>query len=156
MTLYFFREYEDNGYLSNWYLCETKIPFDEYLFETSEHVFMYLKAKCFGDITTARKIVTCKTARGVKALGQQVKNFDESVWEACREEAMIAALKAKFESNDHLRAKLKATRKDVLVEASPYDRIWGIGISVADAKKGIKWKGLNLLGKCLMKVREDI
>lgn len=62
----------------------------------------------------------------------------------------------KFAQNENLRKWLIDTYDRQLVEALPYDRIWGIGISVRDAEMGKEWKGHNLLGKALMEVRKKL
>ena len=86
-----------------------------------------------------------------------VKNFDEEVWNQLKYQIMYEAVKAKF-SNPILMKKLIDTKDKILVEASPYDKIWGIGLNETDAKKTLptNWIGENLLGKVLMQVREEL
>lgn len=124
---------------------------------TSEHAFMYIKAMFFDDIETAKLILTVKTPYEAKKLGRQVKGFEPDMWSAICEKVMYDVNRAKYEQNLHLATQLLITNYRTIVEASPYDKIWGIGLSVdnLDALDKTKWKGENLLGKVLMKLRED-
>lgn len=154
----------ENGYVlfwggcfSNFYPC--KIIFEGKEFKSSEQVFMYQKAKFFCDDDTADEILKAKTPKEAKALGRKVKNFDNKEWEHGREHAMRMALIAKFTQNEDLKEELISDKYDDLefVEASPYDRIWGIGYDAEHAFDVIEdsW-GMNLLGKLLNQVRDYI
>lgn len=122
---------------------------------TSEHIFMYEKAKFFGDTESMQLIKESKTPHEAKKLGRKVKNFDDSLWSEVREEKMRDALYAKF-NTPHYKDILLKTRDSILVEASPYDRIWGIGFRDYNALQNRHKWGLNLLGKGLMYVRAQI
>lgn len=143
------------GIFSNW----SPLPADYkgIRFSSSEHLFMYLKAKFFNDEQIAEKIIQARTYRTAKKLGRDVSGFDEDSWKQVREDMMYQALKAKFDTNKEFREALlsKEFLGKTFVEASPYDKIWGIGISVEDAFEGKKWKGNNLLGKVLTKLRDE-
>ena len=91
-------------------------------------------------------------------VGRLVKGFDGPVWEAHRTEIVVRGNLAKFQQHADLHAYLMGTGEQVLVEASPYDKIWGIGLSADDAgaSRPEKWKGLNLLGFALMRVRSEL
>jgi ribA/ribD-fused uncharacterized protein len=93
-----------------------------------------------------------------KALGRTVKNFDDDLWKANARRLVTEGNLAKFEQNGELRAFLVGTGNLVLVEASPYDRIWGIGLMADDerAKNPATWQGQNLLGFALMDVRDKL
>ena len=99
-------------------------------------------------------ILSEKKPSVVKKYGRMVNNYNEQVWNELRYEIMLDALKQKFGPNTHLRIKLAETGSMILVEASPSDKVWGIGLSREQAIAGIEWRGCNLLGKCLMEVRE--
>lgn len=87
----------------------------------------------------------------IKQLGREVKNYDDTIWNQKRSKVVLFGAREKFTQNPHLKEFLMATGTTTMVEASPYDKIWGIGLSAADAKKMApeKWPGLNLLGKVL-------
>ncbi len=147
------------NWMSNWTPSNLKIYYDGELFTNSEQIFMYIKAKFFGDENKAGEIVRLGSNPAIaKKLGREVSGYDEEAWSASRFDAMYAAVKAKFESDRVLSRQLMETDTKTLVEASPVDIIWGVGIhekddSILDENN---WKGQNLLGKVLMKVRTEI
>src|SRR5262249_2728915 len=96
--------------------------------------------------------------REVKALGRKVRNFEEKKWVENRERIVVEGNLEKFRQHKDLREKLDATGDAILVEASPMDKIWGIGLGEKSAKERGKagWRGLNLLGKALVQVRETL
>lgn len=71
---------------------------------------------------------------------------------------MLAGTVAKFTQHPDLAGVLARTGTQVLVEASPVDRIWGIGRAAGDpdALRPSRWLGLNLLGFALMEARERL
>ncbi|MBQ8959928.1 MAG: NADAR family protein [Ruminococcus sp.] len=142
--------------LSQWYDCRFTVDGTE--FHTAEQYMMAQKALLFGDKKIYAEIMAASDPGAYKDLGRRISGFDEKVWEQHRTEIVIAGNMAKFGQNEELRDYLLATEKSVLVEASPYDRIWGIGLS-ADTE-GIEdpyiWKGSDLLGFCLMEVRDRL
>lgn len=145
---------EDNGYLSNWYSSHFTV--NGTAFSSMEQFMMYRKAICFNDEAAAVQILSTSDAAGIKALGRQVANYDESMWNGIRQIVVYEGLMAKFSQNDGLKAKLKATGNAVLAECAVKDRIWGIGLSMNDPDRlnKAKWNGQNLLGYALMMVRE--
>lgn len=147
---------EDNGYLSNWWLSGFKV--DGIKFTSEEQYMMYGKAKLFGDIETQAKILAVTDVAKIKALGREVKGFDDAVWTDNREQIVYKGLKAKFRDDEELRAKLLSTGDDILAECAVHDRVWGIGLSMKDPNRFDmnKWRGLSLLGKLLMQVREEL
>jgi ribA/ribD-fused uncharacterized protein len=141
---------------SNWEPC--KIIYDNLLFKSSEHLFMWLKAMYFSDIKTANLILKTNSPSEAKRLGRLINDFDEILWEKKREDVMYIACFEKFNQNQDLKNTLLQTKDKILVEASPYDCCYGIGLKwdddlVLDEKN---WLGLNLLGKILMKIRNDL
>lgn len=122
-------------------------------FKTSEHGFMYSKALLFEDSKMAEEILEAATPKDAKVLGRKVRGFDEDVWKKHRHKIMFMHCYQKF-SHKKLKTILCGTGESTLVEASPRDKIWGIGYSKKDAFNVSidKW-GQNLLGKTLMKVR---
>jgi ribA/ribD-fused uncharacterized protein len=92
----------------------------------------------------------------VKKLGRQIKGYDDKMWECIRQGYMTYVCYLKFSQNAELKRELLETGNRILVEASPLDKIWGVGLNEQDAAAGIPWRGLNLLGETLMKVREMV
>eukprot|EP00873_Tetraselmis_striata_P005887 jgi/Tetstr1/426151/TSEL_016478.t1 len=119
---------------------------------------MASKAILFGDYDTAAKIVAADKPGRCKALGRQVANFDDAKWKRHRMELVMALLSCKFTQLPDLRAALLETTGSTLVEASSWDRIWGIGMNATEAGKMLpaRWKGQNLLGRSLTELRERI
>jgi ribA/ribD-fused uncharacterized protein len=115
------------------------------------------KAALFGDRETREQVLQAPNPGAAKALGRQVRGFDEAAWLKHRFSIVVRANKAKFAQNTELGQFLKQTGSRVLVEASPVDRIWGIGLAQDDEKVNNPnlWRGLNLLGFALMRVRDD-
>jgi len=126
-------------------------------FRTAEAGLMFGKAMLFGDCATAEKILAAETPLEAKRLGRTVAAFDEAVWVEHREDVMERVLWAKFTQNEQPRKKLLALAKDCrLVEASPSDRIWGVGRTAAQLRAGKAPRGLNLLGKALNRVKRRL
>ena len=150
------------GELSNFYPCNITYLYDNAWVKctSSEQFFMWLKAIEFKDDVTAKLILNAKSPKECKQLGRQVKNFNEDTWGLVKERFMKYALYKKFSYNSKLKEFLLNPDFDgkIFVEASPYDVIWGVGLSednlLIDDEKN--WKGQNLLGKLLTDVREII
>ena len=142
--------------LSQWY--DSPFTIDGLRYLTSEHYMMAQKAKLFADDAAFSQIMACSHPNEAKQLGRMVKNFDAYVWENHRFEIVVQGNLAKFSQNPALKAFLLATGTRVLVEASPVDNIWGIGLAQdhAHAQQPHHWRGLNLLGFALMKVRDKL
>lgn len=119
---------------------------------------MAAKARIFKDFETEAEILQQPDQKAVKALGRKVKGFDKAIWVKCREKVVFDGCFAKFSQNFVLAKTIMATGALHLVEASPYDDIYGIKLS-ADDPRAIEpgqWKGLNLLGNALMRVRTEL
>lgn len=149
-NFYFFWD----GPLSNFAIIE-KIKYKDFLWHSSEQIFMYEKAMFFSDLEIANKIKQSSHPIEAKRLGREVRGFDEGRWKIVREEKMLDALDAKFKVPVYKKILLSTTGA-TLVEASPYDRIWGIGFREDKALQNRNKWGLNLLGKNLMSVRIQI
>jgi ribA/ribD-fused uncharacterized protein len=119
---------------------------------------MWRKACLFDDRQCADEILHAKSPAQAKAIGREVSGFDEETWTRHRWEIVVAGSVAKFDSDPALRDYLAGTGRRVLVEASPVDRIWGIGLAADsdDAEKPQQWRGLNLLGFALMEARQRL
>ena len=122
-------------------------------FTSSEQYIMYRKAALFKDKDIEQQILSTDKPAQIKKLGRKVKNFDPAVWDKRKEEIAYLAVYYKFSQNPEIAAVLLSDSKRLIAEAAPRDCIWGIGLSKTDALKNIKWRGKNLLGKTLVKVK---
>lgn len=146
--VFFFR-----GPLSQWHPSEFRI--EGKTFVCAEQFMMYCKAEIFADHETARKILAARSAADQKSLGRQVTGFKEGTWRLFREGVVFTANLAKFTQNADLGETLLSTKDRVIVEASPKDTVWGVGLGEDDPRilDPSQWRGTNLLGKALMQVR---
>lgn len=144
------------GCLSQWWPARFTVDGRDYA--TAEHWMMWSKAMLFGDAEIAEKVLAPSHPHRAKALGRQVRGFDQATWEQQRYAIVVAGSVAKFGQHDDLRRFLLGTGERVLVEASPLDRIWGIGLAADDprAANPAQWRGLNLLGFALMDARDAL
>jgi len=140
---------------SQWYGAPFVIEGQRY--PTAEHFMMAEKAALFGDQAIREMVLQAPNPGAAKALGRRVRGFDENTWLEHRFSIVTRANKAKFDQNRELGLFLKQTGSRVLVEASPVDKIWGIGLAQEDEKANNPnlWRGLNLLGFALMQVRDN-
>jgi ribA/ribD-fused uncharacterized protein len=124
-------------------------------YPTAEHYMMTEKARLFGDTDTLTRIIAAPNPGAAKALGREIRNFEEKRWVEQRFSIVVNGNLAKFSQNEALAAFLLGTGERILVEASPLDTIWGIGLAADDplAADPNTWNGLNLLGFALMEVR---
>ncbi len=145
-----------HGFLSQWE--ESEFEVDGIKYNCAEQYMMASKAKLFGDEDTLAQIMAAEHPRDQKKLGRQVKGFNADRWNAIAREVVYEGNYAKFTQNSDLLEKLLATKGRTLVEASPYDCIWGIGMR--EGEPGIEdrnnWKGTNWLGEVLTGLREDL
>lgn len=142
--------------LSQFYTAPFSI--DGICYPTAEHWMMAGKARLFGDLETLEEILKATEPKTAKALGRKVRGFDDQLWKANARRIVTEGNLAKFGQNESLKAFLIGTGSQVLVEASPSDRIWGIGLGASDprANDPATWLGTNLLGFALMDVREAL
>ncbi len=145
-----------NSIFSNFFPC--KFEFKGMKFDSSEQAFMWCKARHFGDVQSCIQILEAESPREAKQLGRGVKNFDGASWDKAKYGYMVEVLVAKFKQNPQLKKVLLETQDRTLIEGSPVDQIWGVGIHWQDINclNESKWKGENLLGKALMDVRTII
>ena len=146
------------SYLSNFYWCPFTDGKDDIVWKTSEHYYMAMKAAEFNDYDSFLAIIQAPDAKSAKSIGRSVKNFDPVRWDKVCDGYMFTACMHKFLNNDDIRTELVETGNKILVEASPVDKIWGVGLHetddlILDEKN---WKGENRLGKVLMQVRSQM
>lgn len=165
-SIFFFGEKDKKyGFCSNFYKCKF-IDENNVNFTCSEQYFMYMKCLRYEPTNTILKelILETNNPRQIKLLGRKVKNFKIDDWSQVSYSIMLAGLKLKFKQNPDLASKLLETGSKNIYEASPYDKIWGIGLDPSKAftleKEGKfdtnNLNGMNLLGKALMEVRKEM
>lgn len=156
-------EYEDEnvilfwgGVFSNWFPSDIVLEGVEY--DGVEQYMMAEKARRFGDDEILEKIMATPNPREQKALGRQVRGFDADIWleECC--DLVYPAIRAKFEQNPDLLGWLEKSGNRLIAEASPVDRIWGIGLAPDNplARDPKNWEGKNFLGKLIMQARDEL
>lgn len=125
---------------------------------TAEHHMMYQKAILFADEGSAKRLLSAKNPGEAKAIGREVSGFDQEIWNEHRFNIVVNANLSKFSSTPKLKEFLLSTGDRVLVEASPVDKIWGIGLAQDNpsCENPNSWKGENLLGFALMEVRDQL
>lgn len=139
---------------SQWWLDTFCV--DEIDYPSAEHWMMAEKARLFEDTETLAAIIKAKSPGEAKKLGRMVGNFDPQAWEQRKFEIVVQGNVHKFSQNEDLKEFLLNTKDRILVEASPLDRIWGIGMTQhhEEVENPEKWKGHNLLGFALMQTRD--
>ena len=144
---------EPDGVFSQWWPCRFEL--DGQVYTTAEQFMMAGKARLFADDQALAAILAESDPATCKKLGRRVRGFEEAAWAAARFELVVAGNLAKFGQSDHLRGILESTGEQLLVEASPTDRIWGIGLRAADPRAADPrtWQGRNLLGFALVRAR---
>ncbi|MET8475568.1 NADAR family protein [Streptomyces sp. NPDC006422] len=142
--------------LSQWWPSPFTVAGVEY--GTAEHWMMAEKARLFGDAEAERRAVSAGHPAEAKKAGRLVRGFDDAVWERERFRVVVEGSVHKFGSDPALREFLVGTGDRVLVEASPLDRVWGIGMAADDAGADdpAAWRGPNLLGFALMEARRRL
>ncbi|ANZ15993.1 conserved hypothetical protein, ribA/ribD-fused [Streptomyces noursei ATCC 11455] len=131
---------------------------DDVRYATAEHWMMAGKARLFDDADAERRALAATHPKQAKDAGRTVRGFDEEVWRQHRFDLIVEGSRHKFGQDPELREFLLGTGSRVLVEASPVDRIWGIGMAADDdrAADPARWRGLNLLGFALMEARQQL
>lgn len=145
-----------NGPFSQWQPAPFEM--DGVAFSCAEQAMMFFKARLFGDEETAVQILAALEPGKQKALGRQVRGFSEAVWAAERYAIVLRINYAKFSQNKGLRRKLFQTGDRLLVEASPLDGVWGVGLDAETAARTPPedWPGQNLLGRALTEVKDQL
>lgn len=146
----------DQSCLSNWFPAKFVVEGVEY--STTEHFMMAEKARLFQDKDILSQILEASSPGAAKSLGRKVSGFEEGIWRKHRFGIVVAGNYAKFSQNAVMGELLRRTGSKILVEASPRDRIWGIGMGQnnENAENPLLWRGINLLGFALMEVRERL
>jgi ribA/ribD-fused uncharacterized protein len=144
------------GCFSQWW--PAPITIGTVTYPTAEHWMMAEKARLFEDDAGLAKVLAARSPGAAKAAGRGILGFDEDRWADARYDIVVTGTLAKFRQHTDLAQVLQCTGTKVLVEASPTDRIWGIGLSANDAAATdpSRWRGLNLLGFALMDVRDEL
>lgn len=144
------------GCFSQWWPSEFVV--DGVRYATAEHWMMAGKARLFGDADAERRALEAVHPKQAKDAGRSVRGFDEAEWERHRFELVVQGSVHKFGADPRLRDYLLGTESRVLVEASPLDRVWGIGLAADDerAQDPARWRGMNLLGFALMEARQRL
>lgn len=147
---------EPNEEFSNWYSAPFTI--EGITYNCVEQYMMAKKALVFKDFESYVLIINESDPDKCKKLGRGVRNFDSELWDSCKEDVVYNANYAKFSQNESLKKKLLATGDTIMAEASPYDAVWGIKLAADDpnAKNPGLWQGQNLLGKILMRIRDEL
>lgn len=159
--LYFWGHTAPNGIIntscfSQWYPSDFSA--DNVIYPTAEHYMMAQKALLFGDKDIFHQIIKSNHPKQAKDLGRQVTGFNEKIWNENRFDIVVQGNLAKFGQNSELKDFLLNTGNRILVEASPVDKIWGVGLAKDDERidNPLNWQGLNLLGFALMTVRDEL
>ena len=154
--VFFWHEDEKDGCFSQWY--DAPFVIEGITYQTCEQYMMVKKALVFNDIEYYFAILAEPSPKACKKMGREIHNFVSATWDTCKEEIVYNANYAKFSQHPELKEKLLATGDAVLVEASPFDTVWGIGMRATDpgANDPSRWKGRNLLGSVLERVRSAL
>ena len=140
--------------LSQWYQCPFVVEGQYY--NCAEQYMLAEKARIFGDEEIRQQILAEYSQMAMKKLGRKVRDYDDEIWKEIRFDVVVKGNIAKFSKNEKLLDFLLSTDNKILVEASPKDTVWGIGLdeSSPEAIQPRKWIGENLLGFALMEVRD--
>jgi ribA/ribD-fused uncharacterized protein len=146
----------DKSCFSQWY--SSPFTVEGIIYKTAEHWMMAKKALLFNDEETLQKILAAEKPAVAKALGREVKNFDADTWNTAAYNIVVEGNQRKFSQHEELKNFLLHTGEKVIVEASPADAVWGIGLAQdhQHAANPFAWRGTNLLGFALMEVRYRI
>lgn len=144
------------GVFSQWHHTPFRLEGREFV--TAEQWMMYCKAVLFDDASIAEKIATEVDPAVQKRLGQAVQGFDQAIWDFWKIDIVYRGNMAKFSQNEGARRQLRNTAGTMLVEANPWDWVWGIGRAIDDPSCHLpaQWRGQNLLGLILTRLRESL
>lgn len=158
--VYFWSEHDKRyGCLSQWYKSDFEEE-NELIYNCCEQYMMAKKAQLFnydGDNSELLKMILVESCpKKIKSLGRKVKNFNEEKWNKWKYNIVLYANRLKFSQNQEILDILLSTEDTIIAEASPYDKIWGIGIREKPGLTKCDWNGKNLLGQVLMQVRSEL
>mmetsp|Transcript_22062 Transcript_22062/g.22795 ORF Transcript_22062/g.22795 Transcript_22062/m.22795 type:complete len:189 (-) Transcript_22062:42-608(-) len=148
----------DHSCFSQWYNDHVGFIVDDVHYKTAEHYMMAQKAKLFNDIEAYNAILESPDPKTAKSLGRTVQNFSSERWNEVCFDIVVEGNMNKFTQNSDLMSYIIQTNPKILVEGSPSDRIWGVGLAKNDPNthNPLKWEGKNLLGFALVEVRNRI
>lgn len=146
----FWKPQEKNGFMSQWWRTKI-IDNDGTIYNCAEQYMMAQKAILFKDREVYHLIMTERNPSEMKRYGRMIRDFDSNIWDKHKYDIVLAGNLYKFRQNQMLKKMLLETGNSILVEASPYDEVWGI-----KSQDISKWNGQNLLGFILMEVRDAI
>lgn len=131
---------------------------DQHIYPTAEHWMMAEKARLFNDAAAEEKILKALSPAAAKKLGRLVQHFDAATWDAKKFNIVVKGNLLKFSQYPKMKEFLINTGNNIIVEASPLDRIWGIGMGAdhEHTENPTLWRGQNLLGYALMEVRDQL
>lgn len=144
------------GPFSQW--ASTSFTLKGPTYNCAEQYMMAMKAQLFKDEDACKRIMESKDPRQQKSIGREVKNFNTETWSQYSFSFVVAANVAKFSQNEEFKKVLLESGDRIIVEASPQDKIWGIGLGEFDrrSRNPALWQGQNLLGLALMVTRNHI
>lgn len=142
--------------LSQWWM--SRFIENNVIYKSAEHYMMEGKARVFNDPVISGQIIIADSPQKVKSLGRKISNFNDKVWDEHKYQIVKQASYLKFSQNESLQEFLLSTGEKIIVEASPVDNIWGIGMAEDHPKiaNPMEWQGENLLGFVLMEIRDEI
>lgn len=145
-----------NGPFSQWHLCDFTV--NGFKYNCAEQYMMAMKANIFNDLVMLKNIMEASHPKEQKKFGRSVRGFDADIWNTVARDIVYRGNSAKFSQNPELCKLLISTEGTTLVEASPYDKVWGIGLSEDDprAQDRSQWLGLNWLGETLTELRNNM
>lgn len=157
-SIFFWKENNKFGFLSNFYISYFTDA-NNVKYCCNEQYFIANKCLLFDcdNKTLYQNIMRARLPYTIKKYGRQVENFDKLIWDKEKYEIMKTAIRYKFSQNKKLKKKLIETGNKNIYEASNYDKVWGIGMTLQEAKEieEANFPGDNLLGKALMEIREE-
>nr|CAD2189624.1 unnamed protein product [Meloidogyne enterolobii] len=139
---------------SNHYGCHFEI--DNISYFCVEQFYMRFKALVFGDFKSVEMIMEAKDAGAIKRIGSKIKDFNHHIWRKLCIIVMVIGNLAKYRQNGNLRKLLFKTGDSLLVEASPFDTYWGVGVGLGGVYNRRNWRGLNVLGRILTRIRDNL
>jgi len=145
-----------NSIYSQWYTTSNQFEEDGVVYSNAEKYMMCKKSEVFGATDILEQMLATDNPRLIKQLGRQISNFSDEVWDQHKMQIVTQGNVLKFGQNPDLLEILKEHKDKIIVEASPQDRIWGIGLhwDNDDVLDENKWRGQNLLGECIMRARK--